>query len=109
MADLAFAFAYYIKDGQLHGILTMHVDNIKHCGTQEFDNDVIKPMFEKFKFRTVQKGEFKCLGWDLVQTPQHLTIDQIDYVKNKISPVDIDIAGRDSEDLLTPAEISKQI
>ena len=55
MADLAFAFAYYIKDGQLHGILTMHVDNIKHCGTQEFDNDVIKPMFEKFKFRTVQR------------------------------------------------------
>ena len=44
------AFAYYIKDGQLHGIITMHVDDIQHCGTEEFKQDVIKPMFEKFKF-----------------------------------------------------------
>ena len=25
------AFAHYIKDGQLHSILTMHVDDIQHC------------------------------------------------------------------------------
>ena len=101
------AFAYYIKDGQLHGIITMHVDDIQHCGTEEFEQDVIKPMFEKFKFGTVQKGEFKCLGWDLIQTDEHLTIDQCDYVKNKIKMVDIDITGREGEEPLNPEEISK--
>ena len=100
------AFAYYIKDGVLHGIVTLHVDDIQHCGTEEFETDIIKPMFEKFKFGTVQKGQFKCLGWDLVQSEDHITIDQTDYVKSKVSRVDIDIAGRDSEELLNPGEIS---
>ena len=64
-------------------------------------------MFEKFKFGLVMKGEFKCLGWDLKQQENYLTIDQIDYVNNKIKPVDIDTAGRPNDDRLTPEEITK--
>ena len=103
------AFAYYIKDGQLHGLAALHVDDIQHCGTPEFERDVIEPMHQKFKFGTVQKKEFKCLGWDMVQHLERgfLTIDQLDYVKNKIKHVDIDIAGRDSEERLDAQEISK--
>ena len=103
------AFYFYIKDGQLHGMAALHVDDIQHCGTPEFDRDVIEPMHQKFKFGSVQKKEFKCLGWDMVQSIERgfLTIDQIDYVKNKIALMDIQIAGRDGEEMLNPPEISK--
>ena len=38
------AFAYYIKDEQLHRIITMQVDDLQYCGSPEFEADVIQPM-----------------------------------------------------------------
>ena len=101
------AFAYYIKDEQLHGIITMHVDDLQYCGSPEFLADVINPMFTQFRFGMEMRGDFRCLGWDLKQNAQSLTIDQMEYIDHKISPVDIDVAGRDNEEELNAEEISK--
>ena len=38
------AFAYYIKDEQLHRIITMQVDDLQYCGSPKFEADVIQPM-----------------------------------------------------------------
>ena len=101
------ACLYWHKDGILHGMITIHVDDIQYCGSPAFDEHVIEPMLKKFKFGLVQKGEFKCLGWSLKQHPDHLTIDQLSYVENKVAPVDIAIGGRSGEEQLDPEEISK--
>lgn len=103
--DLACIFWH--KDGILHGMITIHVDDIQYCGSPDFHQHVIEPMLNKFKFGMIQKGEFKCLGWSLKQHKDHLTIDQLAYVDNKIAPVDINVAGRQSEEQLTAEEISK--
>ena len=101
------ACLYWHKDNILHGMITIHVDDIQYCGSPDFEEAVIKPMLNKFKFGMIQKGEFKCLGWDLQQYENYLTVDQIAYVENKIKPVDIDVVGRANDDPLTKEEITK--
>ena len=100
------ACLYWHKDGILHGIITIHVDDIPFCGSPEFTEQVIKPMLDKFKFGLVQKGEFKCLGWSLKQYRDYLTIDQFDYVEDKIKHPDINVAGRPNDEMLDAPEIT---
>ena len=101
------ALLYYHKDGVLHGVITIHVDDIQYCGSNDFDNEVIQPMFLKFQFGTMQMRNFKCLGWELNQHDDHLTVDQIAYVEEKVKLPNIELAGRDNDDPLNAEEISK--
>ena len=94
-------------DGMLHGMVTLHVDDVQFCGSPLFEDKVIQPMLERFKFGMIQKGEFKCLGWALQQYENYLTVDQIAYAEDKIKPTDIELAGRDNEEKLAPEEITK--
>ena len=100
------ACLYWHKDGILHGMITIHVDDIQYCGSPDFEEAVIKPMLEKFKFGMIQKGEFRCLGWDLHQYETHLTVDQIAYAEMKVKPVEIEIADRQNEEKLNSEEIT---
>ena len=100
------ACLYWHKDGILHGIITIHVDDIQYCGSPDFEEALIKPMLDKFKFGMIQRGEFKCLGWDLQQYETHLTVDQIAYAEDKIKPVEIELANRPNEEKLNSEEIT---
>ena len=100
------AFLYYHKEGILHGIITIHVDDLQYCGSNDFESEVIQPMFTKFQFGMMQSRNFKCLGWELNQHDDHLTVDQLAYVEEKVKLPNIDIAGRDNDDPLTAEEIS---
>ena len=100
------ACLYWHKDGILHGMITIHVDDIQYCGSPDFEEAVIKPMLDKFKFGMIQRGEFKCLGWDLQQYETHLTVDQIAYAEAKIKPVEIELADRPNEEKLNSEEVT---
>ena len=60
--DTDWAVFYLQIDGVLHGIVTMHVDDLQICGSDYFHKTVIKPMLQEFKFGEFMIGDFKCLG-----------------------------------------------
>ena len=60
--DTDWAVFYFKVDGILHGITTIHVDDLQFCGSDYFQEKVIQPMLRQFKFGQFLNGNFKCLG-----------------------------------------------
>ena len=97
---------FYLQiDGVLHGIVTLHVDDLQICGSDYFHNTVIKPMLQQFKFGEFTMGDFKCLGWRLSQTESEI-ISKGEYIENKMKCVEIHTAGGDPKEELNSEEKS---
>ena len=107
MLDTDQAVFYYHHEDKLHGMLTMHVDDIQYCGTEQFDKNIIQPLKEKFKFGDFQRGEFKCLGWQVKHEDDDIIVDQNDYIKNKLDLLDIVTYGVDPNLELDQEEVSQ--
>ena len=101
-----YEFLFIIKYEILDGIISIHVDDLQYFSATCFLENVIQHMFNRFQFEALQQAEFKCLGWDLQQHPDHITVDQIDLCPEK-DQADITTARIENEDELTEAERSK--
>ena len=63
--DTDHAVFYFKEHGRLKGIITMHVDDLCISGNAEFDERVMKPILNIFKFGSITEDErFALLGWN---------------------------------------------
>ena len=88
------ALFYLIKDGSLQGFIGLHVDDFLHSGSKYFNTVIMPQILSLFKVGKAEVGEFVYTGFKMKQTPDSITLDQNDYVK------DIDIPKLDAKRLL---------
>ena len=99
---------FFVKNGVLHGVLTLHVDDMNFCGSRTFEEEVIKPMFAKFKFGKVLDGDFKTLGWNVEHVQGKIYVSQTDYIHSKLDFLKVQQEGLHQEKTpLTPENKSE--
>ena len=69
-------------NGQLSGILGLHVDNFLHAGDLEFDNLLISEVNKEFKDGKSKKQNLIHTGFAFHQSDQGITMDQNTYVEH---------------------------
>ena len=84
------AFFYYQKDGVLCGIIALWVDDVFTCGNEIFEEDIMKPLTEQFKFGAFHAGDFKVLGLNIIHRGADIYLSQTDYIDSKIQFVNVD-------------------
>ena len=74
------------------GMAVTHVDDVLHTGEEQFDNKIMNPLKEAFKFGTEEEGEFRYCGLNMKQSNDAIEVDQNHYIANLQEP-DMDILG----------------
>ena len=54
----------WVENGELSGIVCVHVDDFVIAGDHSFDEKVLTPFMETFEVGSRQKKQFKYLGWE---------------------------------------------
>lgn len=70
----------WYKDGQLAGLLGIHVDDILHVGPLEMYNTVITALKNKYVIGAEDDQAFTFVGWNLKQTQEGIQLSQQDYL-----------------------------
>ena len=83
------AFFYLNKNGELHGLCILHVDDFLLGGNQYFYNLVQSKLIGKFTFGKIEIEKFKFTGLNVQQTSEGILVDQNDYIQS-IKPIKID-------------------
>ena len=73
-----FALFLHFKEGKLVGFIAMHVDDLIHAGTEDFNKEIIEPLKKFFKFGSMSKEAFKYVGWQLQHKGGSVLVDQDD-------------------------------
>ena len=84
------AFFYYQKDRVLAGIIALWVDDVFTCGNEDFEEDIMKPLTEKFKFGAFHTGDFKVLGLNVIHRGPDIYLSQTDYIEANIQYVNVE-------------------
>ena len=80
-------FRWY-NQGHLEGLFIMHVDDFLYSGTENFKKTIINKTQEKFKVGKCMEGNFKYVGFDIIQTEEGIISEQNNYI-NSIQPIPI--------------------
>ena len=86
------AVFYWRKDGELAGVLALHVDDFIYAGSEKFLEDVMKKVKEEFLIKVEEKTAFTYLGLEIKQNANYIQLNQKKYIEG-LKP--IDIPGRD--------------
>jgi len=78
---------FYSIGGKLEGLIGLHVDDFLHCGSSQFDYDVIIPVMKLFKVGKNERNNFLYTGFSIKQEQKGISLDQFEYVKNLDVPV----------------------
>ena len=81
-SSMDLALFLLMKDDSLQGIIASHVDDFLHCGTQYFENNVMKKLRQHFQAGKVEGGQFKYVGFDIFQSKEGIALDQGAYTEN---------------------------
>ena len=73
---------YLIKDGNLIGVVGIHVDDFFYAGTDEFIREVMPQILGIFKVGKSESAEFMYTGFMFKQDKGGITIDQNKYIEN---------------------------
>ena len=92
---------FFLKvNGELEGIIGLHVDDFLHCGSNKFEQVIIDPVMKHFKVGKNEKVCFMYTGFAISQTEDGIWLDQSQYVKNiQIDDLDSKRALQKNEDL----------
>ena len=86
MKELSGAPAVFTKhsdDGELIGIICVHVDDNLIMGNNDFKNIIEKKLFSVFKFSKVEKDKFKYLGCEVEKVENgDIILTQNEYIQN---------------------------
>ena len=94
-------------NGELIGLICVHVDDFIHCGTSEFKESVIEELIKIFKMGKTESGSFKYVGFEIKQKDEGIEIDQSEYAAN-LEIFDIEPGrAKNSNEPLTEAEKSQ--
>ena len=94
------ALFFWHKNGELHGILVVHVDDILWSGSNEFISHVIEPLKKIFKISREHESAFQYTGLNVKQENQAIIVDQMNYIQS-IQPINIDRKRLKHKDLET--------
>lgn len=99
---------HYRKDGELHGVLCLHVDDMLTAGTSCFHKDVLDKLRDAFPFKHWKSGQGEFLGRHLKQQNDgSIVISQQEY-SSKLQTTEISRERRrEKHGKLTEKEISK--
>ena len=76
-------YLYYDEGGDLKGMILTHVDDLLHgSGDQEFEEQVLKPLKEKFLFGSEEESAFFYVGMQVKQSTNSITVSLDHYVEN---------------------------
>ena len=100
-------FLYFKKDATRDdhtkkplGMAVTHVDDVLHSGNKDFDNKIMNPLKEAFKFGTEEETEFRYVGLNMKQINKAILVDQNHYVANLEEPRLDNIENLKSGDVL---------
>jgi len=68
------------------GMAVTHVDDVLHAGTKHFDEKVMNPLKDSFKFGNEEECEFRYVGLNMKQSNSGITVNQNHYVENLAEP-----------------------
>ena len=70
------------QNGELVGMIAIHVDDFLHAGTEEFDC-VMNKLRERFLAGRIDEGQFRYVGFDLKQRGvEGIVMDQTSYMES---------------------------
>ena len=73
-------FYYQDNEGNLQGILGLHVDDFLHSGSELFNEQILPLILNAFKIGKSETQNFMYTGFQLSQDSQGITLDQEAYV-----------------------------
>ncbi len=78
------------QNGEVIGIVGVHVDDFIHAGTMEFNEKVITPLMNAFQVGKNEKGSFMYTGFKINQSKYGIMLDQNAYVEKnlKVQPLE---------------------
>jgi len=84
------------KEGKLVGVITTHVDDLVHCGTQEWEDSVLSQVKREFKISKSGQSCFRYIGLQVEQNGSELYVNQKHYIQEF---EELDIAADRKKDL----------
>ena len=87
----------YDEHGNLCGLVGTHVDDFLHAGTKDFEKTVIEKLKTIFDMGSIQKKQFKYVGFELKQDEKGLKVSQEEYA-NKMEKVEVPVELRKDTD-----------
>ena len=85
------AFFYWIHEGTIEGIMTIHVDDFIYGGTTNFEELLKASIFSKFTVGDMSENKFIYLGLNVVQNEDHsISVYQDDYMQG-IKPIEMSV------------------
>ena len=94
------ALFFWHKNGELHGILVVHVDDFLWSGSNGFVSHVIELLKKIFKISREHESAFQYIGLNVKQENQAIIVDQMNYIQS-IQPINIDRKRLKHKDLET--------
>jgi hypothetical protein len=77
------AFFWIHHQGDLQGLICVHVDDFIWGGSPWFKNNVIDALHQRFDIKSVLNGSFDYLGLHIEQrSDKAICVDQLEYLKN---------------------------
>ena len=90
---------YWYHEGELSGVLLMHVDDFIWGGTRKFESDVIEKIRSVFQVGQQSSGVFKYIGLEVKQDEHGINLSQKHYLQNvKSVPINAKRACNKLED-----------
>ena len=77
---------YLFLDGELIGMVALHVDDFLHSGTEYFTKTIMPQLLSVFKIGKLECKQFMYTGFYINQSEDGITLDQTKYVDNITMP-----------------------
>ena len=74
------SFLFWRKEGKLHGVMGVHVDDFLNGGSKEFQKKILQPLKEKFTLSMEVEGNFLYTGLEINQKRDCLELSQNAYI-----------------------------
>ena len=74
-----------VNDGCLSGILCCHVDDFLHAGNGSFEAVMVK-LRARFLAGKIEDGDFKYIGFRIIQEANSIKLDHSEYITNLHQP-----------------------
>ena len=92
----------YKLEGKLEVIILIQNDNIFYAGTEKFGDKVMRSMEREYLTGRTEEETLTYTGLAIEKKEKGITLDQINYVKEKITPIDLKLG--DTKRLLDKEE-----
>ena len=101
-------FIKHDSNGNLIGIIVLHVDDFLHAGNKDFRSKVSRKLENIFTMGKTEQKVFKYVGFDIEQEEEGIRVNMNNYAEEKIDIFDVDpTRALQQEESLTEEEKSQ--